>query len=366
MRKDKLSIGFIGTRGIPNEYGGYEAAVQELAPRLAAKGHDVTVYCSNSQKSRFKEWNGVRLIYSYDPEKYIGSAGQFVYDLISNIKSRKQNHDVIFHMGYTSDSALHRFWSKNAFHITNMDGLEWKRTKYSNRARKFLAYAEKLAAFKSDLLIADNKGVEGYLVEKYPANVFQIAYGVEIPTSFDKNHLVEYNVSPGSFDLVIARIVPENNIEYIIKAKLSSNDEQPLLIIGNHTTHRDELMNKYSKSKKVIFNDGNFNREVLDSLRHYSRYYIHGHSVGGTNPSLLEAMAAKSRIIAHENQFNRNVLLDGGLYFENDEQLMEYFNRPSVLVTDEDIQHNIENVKSSYNWGLITYKYEEAAYQHKL
>lgn len=366
MKKDKLSIGFIGIRGIPNEYGGYEAAVQELAPRLAAKGHDVIVYCSKSQKSRYKEWNGVKLVYSYDPEKNIGSAGQFVYDLISNIKSNKQNHDVIFHMGYTSDSVLHRFWSKKAIHITNMDGLEWKRTKYSSRARRFLAYAEKLAALKSNLLIADNKGVEEYLIEKYPTKVVQIAYGVEIPALFDKNHLSEYSVVPGHFDLVIARIVPENNIETIIKAKLNSTDGYPLLIIGNHTAHRQELKTEYSNSEKVIFCDGNFNREVLDSLRHYSRYYIHGHSVGGTNPSLLEAMAAESRIIAHNNRFNKNVLLDGGLYFENVEQLKVYFSDSVSLITNEHIKRNIESLKNNFTWDLITNKYEEVAYQYKL
>ena len=358
----KLSIGFIGTRGIPNEYGGYEAAVQELAPRLASMGHRVVVYCSKAQLSRFKTWNGVELIYSYDPESKIGSAGQFVYDFLSNIKSRNQNHDVIFHMGYTSDSIWHGLWDKSALHVTNMDGVEWRRSKYSKLARKFLKYAERLAANNSSVLIADNKGIEEYIHDNYNAEVVNISYGVEIPESFNNEILKTYTLEERNYDIVVARIVPENNIEEIIKAKLICHDNRPLVIFGNRTNFRDELVARYLNNRNIIFIDGNFNKQEMDSLRHFSRYYIHGHSVGGTNPSLLESMAAKCKIIAHDNPFNRNVLQEEGRYFETSNDLA------AILQSDLQILSNEKTLKllsENHNWQIICKQYETVAYKNK-
>ena len=342
--KNRLSIGIIGTRGIPNEYGGYEAAVQELAPRLAERGHKVVVYCSLAQKSRVTEWKGARLIYNIDPEKYLGSAGQFVYDFLSNISARRQKHDLIFHMGYTSDSVWFKVWDPRAAHITNMDGLEWKRSKYSKQVRKFLYYAEKLAAINSHALIADNKGIENYLNKKYKTTVLQIAYGVEIPKSFSEESIHKYNLRKQEYDLVIARMVPENMIETIIQAKIDSADSVPLILFGNHTKYRDELISKY-KEQRIVFKDADFNKEVLDGIRHFSRYYIHGHSVGGTNPSLLEAMASRCRIIAHDNVFNRHVLSGNGEYFANKTQLSSVFNCQRKVIKPEQVENNINLLK---------------------
>ncbi len=229
----KLSIGIIGTRGIPNQYGGYEAAVQELAPRLVEMGHQLVVYCSSLQKTNPVSWKGVKLVYSLDPENKLGSFGQFIYDMISNIKSKKNNHDVIFHMGYTSDSLWVRLWDKRATHITNMDGMEWMRSKYSPKVRSFLKKAEQWAAVHSKTLIADSHGIKDYLEENYDIPVAHITYGVTIPEEFNGSVLKEFNLIPYKYDLIVARIVPENNIEMIISAKINSDDEIPLIIYGN-------------------------------------------------------------------------------------------------------------------------------------
>lgn len=357
---NKLSIGIIGTRGIPNQYGGYEAAVQELAPLLVAKGHDVVVYCSSLQSTKENQWNGVKLIYSYDPEDKIGSFGQFIYDLRSNIKARKQKHDVIFHMGYTSDSIWHWLWDPNARHITNMDGMEWMRSKYSGRVRKFLKKAEKWAALKSDMLIADSVGIEDYLKRNYNTPVMNIAYGVSVPDVFDDNHLKDYNLLPYKYDIIIARTVPENNIELAIDSKIKSKNEYPLIIFGNKNDYWVELSNRYQANPRIKFMDSNYDRNIMDSIRHFSRYYIHGHSVGGTNPSLLEAMAAQSRIIAHDNVFNRGVLQNGGLFFKSSVDIVTIFDATDII-TKEQINNNLTRLLKEYNWDKICDQYEEAA-----
>ena len=364
--KNKLSIGIIGTRGIPNEYGGYEAVVQELGPRLASRGHNVVVYCSSAQVSRLNSWKNVKLIYNYDPESWMGSSGQFVYDLLSNFSSRRLKHDVIFHMGYTSDSVWQWIWDRKAVHLTNMDGLEWKRTKYSKRARKFLGFAEKLATNNSDALIADNNGIENYLLQKYNTPVINISYGVDIPDNFTNIGLESYNLTNNGYDLVIARMVPENNIETIIKAKISSFQDTPLVIFGNSTKYREYLIEQYSENSKIFFHNGDFDKTTIDSLRHFARYYIHGHSVGGTNPSLLEAMAAGSKIIAHDNEFNRSVLGTGGQYFINDEQLSTYFNSPDLVIQPEQVDMNFNTIETNHNWEHICDQYERAAYKYQV
>jgi len=241
----KLSIGIIGTRGIPNQYGGYEAAVQELAPRLVEMGHQVVVYCSSLQKTNPVSWKGVKLVYSLDPENKLGSFGQFIYDMISNIKSKKNNHDVIFHMGYTSDSLWVRLWDKRATHITNMDGMEWMRSKYSPKVRSFLKKAEQWAAVHSKTLIADSHGIKDYLEENYDTPVAHITYGVTIPEEFNVSVLKEFNLIPYKYDLIVARIVPENNIEMIISAKINSDDEIPLIIYGNKNEMLHNLKIKF-------------------------------------------------------------------------------------------------------------------------
>jgi glycosyltransferase involved in cell wall biosynthesis len=360
----KRSIGFIGTRGIPNEYGGYEAAVQELAPRLVLAGYEVVVYCSKRLKNREKTWKGVKLIYGNDPENRIGSAGQLIYDLICNISSYKQKHDVIFHMGYTSDSIWHWLWDRNAKHITNVDGIEWKRSKYSHMVQKFLKVAEKLAVKRSNLVISDSTGIMDYIKQTYDYPSEYIAYGVEIPADFNEKYLLDYSVSPGEYDLIIARMVPENNIEMIIEAKIKSDQNYPLLIIGNENQYYKKLISQYKSFLQIRFSGSNYNQDVLNSLRYYSRYYLHGHSVGGTNPSLLESMAAQCRILAHDNIFNRGVLLDGGEYFSSAEQLARFLSvNESIAINEKQVNINLDLLSEKYSWDIICNKYEEAIHK---
>lgn len=358
-----MSIGIIGTRGIPNQYGGYEAAVQELAPRLVEMGHEVVVYCSSLQKTKDSIWRGVELVYGYDPEDRLGSFGQFIYDLLSNIASKKHHHDVIFHMGYTSDSLWFRIWDKRAVHITNMDGMEWMRSKYSPRVQRFLKKAEKWAANNSRFMIADSIGIRDYLEENYTTPVKHITYGVTIPADFDESILKEYQLSSNKYDLIVARIVPENNIEVIISAKLKSNNDIPLLVYGNRNEMLENLQSKFSNEKRIRFMEANYNRGSMDSIRHFSRFYIHGHSVGGTNPSLLEAMAAESRVLAHDNVFNRGVLKEGGSYFSSTKDLADLFNSDfEQLISVNQIENNLIRLRTNYNWDKISKEYEEVSY----
>ena len=161
-----MKIAIIGTRGIPNHYGGFEQFAEYVSVGLVQKGHEVIVYNSHTHPFQGNEFKGVRIIHCKDPEDKIGTAGQFVYDLNCILDARKRDFDIILQLGYTSSSIWSRLFPKKAILTTNMDGLEWKRTKYSKKVQKFLQYAESLAIKHSDHLISDSIGIQNYIQEK--------------------------------------------------------------------------------------------------------------------------------------------------------------------------------------------------------
>lgn len=153
-----MRIAILGSRGIPNNHGGFEQFAEYFSVYLASNNHDVYVYNSHDHAYQDKEFKNVNIIHCYDPESKLGASGQFIYDLNCILDSRKRNFDVILQLGYTSNSIWYWLLPKKPVIITNMDGMEWKRSKYSPKVRKFLKYAEKLAVKSSDYLIADSIG----------------------------------------------------------------------------------------------------------------------------------------------------------------------------------------------------------------
>ncbi|MFA6058777.1 MAG: DUF1972 domain-containing protein [Taibaiella sp.] len=319
-----MKIAILGTRGIPNHYGGFEQYAELLSVYLVSQGWEVLVYNSSDHPYKETEYKGVKIKHIYDPERKWGTAGQFIYDLGCIWHSRKQKFDVIYQLGYTSSAIFNFLFSGKTKIVTNMDGLEWKRTKYNKMVQQFLKFSEWLAVKMSDHLVADSVGIKSYLDRKYKKKAFFSAYTADIPTVFDDDKLHSFNLTKYDYDLLVARMEPENNIEMIIQGYLKSTTNKHLIIIGSiHVGYGQYLFQKYN-SVKIHFHGAVYEKDRLDSLRHYARLYFHGHSVGGTNPSLLEAMACGCRIVAHNNEFNRGVLEQDALYFNSPEDLKEH------------------------------------------
>jgi len=359
MSKRNLSIAILGSRGIPNRYGGFEACAEKLALLLVKDGHKVAVYCAGDHAVKETEWNGIERIMIENPEKQLGTLGQFVYDLNCNLHSRKQNYDIILHLGYTSDSVWFRLWTKRSIHMVNMDGMEWMRHKYGQFTKKFLKRAERWATLRAHTLIADNPEIERYLNENYFNAIVHIAYGAEIPTSYNEVDLEPFNLKAGKYDLIVARMEPENNIKEAIKAKIKSKSDIPLVIIGNENNYKKELKKTFFGWEIIRFLEPVYEASRLNSIRHFARYYVHGHSVGGTNPSLLEAMACECNILAHNNPFNKTILEEHGRYFSGINDLSEIFlNHPEPeFVKWKEI--SIKNIRNKYNWEAVTGEYEQ-------
>lgn len=355
-----MRIAIIGTRGIPNYYGGFEQCAEYLALGLVKRGFEVIVYNSHNHPCQEKEWNGVKLVHCYDPEDKIGTAGQFIYDLNCILDVRKQHCDIILQLGYTSSSVWGWMLPKKVVVTTNMDGLEWKRTKYSEKVKKFLRYAESLGVKYSDHLISDSIGIQDYLKDKYKKDSTFIAYGATLFENPDSNVLQEYKLAPYAYNMLIARLEPENSIEVILDGVAMANLDIPFLVVGKHeTAYGNYLKAKFAAYPQIRFIGGIYNIGILNSLRHFSKIYFHGHTVGGTNPSLLEAMASSSLICANDNPFNKYILESDAIYFQNAADVQKHLLK---VVYDQDlyqsmIANNRDKITRIYDWELIVDQY---------
>lgn len=354
-----MKIGILGTRGIPNNYGGFEQFAEFLSVGLVKRGHHVSVYNSHKHQYQDKTFQGVDIIHCFDPEYKIGTSGQFIYDFNCIRDARKRNFDILLQLGYTSSSVWAKWLPSKSIIVTNMDGLEWKRTKYRKPVQRFLLKAEKWAVNSSDHLIADSIGIQQYLENKYDRKAYYIAYGAEIFNDPDQDVLENYNVEPYKFDMLIARLEPENSIEIILDGVAKSNSTNRFLVIGNHeTSYGEYLKGKYADKPGIIFTGGIYNQNDLNQLRYYSQLYFHGHTVGGTNPSLLEAMGSQALIAANDNDFNRAILQDDGYYFTSEDdikRLMEFVVKNDNLTR---ISNNLKKIEFEFNWNAIIDQYE--------
>jgi len=359
-----MRVAIIGTRGIPNNYGGFEQCAEYLALGLVEKGHEVLVYNSHNHPYQLKEWNGVQIIHCYDAEYKYGTFGQFLYDrnCIKDVKKRKC--DVILQLGYTSSSVWGWMLPKNVVVTTNMDGLEWKRTKYSSPVKKFLQYAEKLGVRYSDYLISDSIGIQNYLTEKYGRDSTFIAYGAYLFTNPDEAVIKPYVSTPYDYDMLIARLEPENSIEIILDGVAAAKSKRKFLVIGKHQTKYGEyLKEKFKGIDNIIFAGAIYDLNVLNNLRYYSNIYFHGHTVGGTNPSLLEAMSSNALICANDNPFNKYILGEDAFYFLEKNDVTKVLDNPEVQKLNknaaEKLAGNSEKIKELYQWDIIVEQYAQ-------
>lgn len=353
-----MKIAILGTRGVPNYYGGFEQFAEFFSVYLVEKGHEVYVYNSHNHPFQEKTFHGVNIIHKNDPEHKLGTFGQFIYDYNCILDSRKREFDIILQLGYTSNSVWYFLLPKKPIIITNMDGLEWKRTKYSKPVQQFLKFAERLAATSSDFLISDSIGIQTFLQKRYLKESTYIAYGANAFTNPNAAILKEYNLEKETYNMIMARFEPENNLEMVLDGVAMNEDKTPILVIGKHNTKYGEyLKNKYKSHSNIRFLGGIYNLEHLNNLRYFSNLYFHGHSVGGTNPSLLEAMASRAFVIAHDNDFNKAILKENAHYFSNPMEVKNILNTIKKSDNLQLVQNNFDAIVNEYNWDKINGEY---------
>ncbi len=391
----ELNIGILGTRGIPNHYGGFEQVASFLAKGLVDRGHKVSVYNPHDHPFSDAYWNGVRILRCYCPP--LGTAGQFIYDYNCLRDSEHRQFDVLLLLGYTSSSVWGRWYPKGPVILNNMDGLEWKRAKYPYAIRLFLKYAERLAVRYCDYTIADSTAIRDYLHWQYGVRARYIPYGAEVPSIPQKKYLKRWNLKPGGYCVLMARMEPENNLDMVLEGfrraqaavqGLRGAQSLRLLVIGD-TANRygKHLVQKYGNDPGIIFTGSLFDQQCLHSLRAHARLYFHGHSVGGTNPSLLEAMASGALIAAHDNPFNRAILGEDAYYFDDPaavSEILQGMEKGAVRASSDHAQvspvlttpvahitspehrmmlANFDKIDTQYNWEKVINAYEKFMYE---
>ncbi len=314
--KRKLLI--LGTRGIPARHGGFETFAERLALYLVKKRWEVTVYCQvDCPKIYQKKWRGITLVHI--PSKNHNSLNSIVFDYRSTLHALKQE-GIILVLGYNTAVFSVLYWLKKRVSMMNMDGMEWWRKKWSFWQKAWLFLNERCGTIFSTHLIADHPQIKKYLAKHVsPQKISVIAYGTEQVTRVDPHLLEPYQLAPNQYLLVIARPEPENSILEIVSAFSSRNWGVKLVVLGRYSPQTVPYHRKVieAASDEVVFPGAIYNKEVVDSLRFYTRLYIHGHTVGGTNPSLVEALAAASPVLAQDNSFNRWVAGEDAHYFRD-------------------------------------------------
>jgi glycosyltransferase involved in cell wall biosynthesis len=357
-----MKIAILGTRGIPNNYGGFEQFAEYLSVNLVELGYDVTVYCPLSHPYKEEKYKGVKRNMKYCPESFIGSAAHFIYDFICLRDAIKCKYDIIFEFGYQSVAISYLLLNfKDSIVITNMDGMEWKRSKWSPIIQKLTKWFEKLALKYSTFIISDNKGIEDYFLQEYQQSSYMIPYAATYVSKTEESTLSLYNLTSNSYFLTIARLEPENNIEIILEAYIKSKSDMPYVIIGNHNTSYGKFLKLKYSHNNIVFLGSIYNKQHLDSLRHNSKCYVHGHSVGGTNPALLEAMAAGAFIFAHGNIFNKDVLNDDAYFFESVDELQDMFLNFNELSLNKKrmIESNKGKIQGRFSFSNIIKEYDQ-------
>jgi glycosyltransferase involved in cell wall biosynthesis len=307
----------LGTRGIPNRHGGFEAFAERLAPWLAARGWHVTVYCQDDEGGAWREasWRGVRLVHV--PVKHPGARGSIAFDLKSARRAIREG-GVLLTLGPNTGVLflLHRLAGRR--HVVNMDGLEWKRAKWSAPAKAWLYVNAWLAAWLADDLVADHPEIERRLAGRPgSAPITMIPYGADALSTTDPGGLASLGLSSGQFGLVIARPEPENSILEMVTAWSAAPRQMPLVVLGAFDFERNAYHRKVraAAGAEVRWPGGIYDAAIVPALRTHARLYLHGHTVGGTNPSLVEALGAGSPTLAHDNAFNRWVAREAARYF---------------------------------------------------
>jgi len=355
-----MKVAIIGTRGIPNNYGGFEQCAEYLALGLVARGIETTVYSWHDHPYQQKNWKGVNIVHCYSPVNKIGEIGEFIYDFNCIKDTRKRDFDVILQLGYTSNSVWWWLFPKRAVVTTNMDGFEWQRTRRPKPVRKFIHYSESIAAKRSHYLVADSVGIQQYLTKEYGRDSVYIPYGAFPFEHPDEKVLNSYDLKAGEYDMLMARIFPENSIEMILDGVVLSGKNRTILVIGGHETdHGQHLLNKFGHLPYIKFLGGIYDMNVLNNLRYFSELYFHGHTVGGTNPSLLEAMASNALVCAHNNVYNSAILGKDAYYFNTPEDVAALILGVEKKLKQDMLKSNLEKIKTIYSWDIVTEQYLE-------
>jgi len=348
-----MKVALMGTRGAPALYGGFETAVEEIGSRLVQRGYDVTVYCRNPDQE-ITEFKGMTLVNL--PAVKHRMAETLSHTALSTVHAiTKDKPDVCLLLNAGNAPFLLPLKLAGIPTAIHLDGLESKREKWRGLGAKYYRWAERSAIKKGTLVISDAKAIANHVQEQYGRDTEVIAYGAAVinPPS---DRLKDLNLEPGRYHLIVARLEPENHVLEAVHGYTQSQEDKPLIIVGS-APYSDWYIQKVKDAadQRTRLVGAIYDQELLDQLYAHAATYTHGHSVGGTNPSLLRAMGAGAPVLAFDCEFNREVTGNLALYWKDAEDYASLIGTNNFATMGERLQQRVAN---NYQWDAITDQYE--------
>lgn len=352
----------MGTRG-PGFYGGFETCVAEVAPRLADRGHEVTVYARRWSPSRAWSHPGVTVAALPSiPTKHLDT---ITHTAVSTVHALLSRPDVVilFGVGNAVFGPVLRLGRRAV--VLNVDGLDWARAKWGGAARRYLQLAERLSPRAADVLVTDARSIERYYRDRYGVDSTYIPYGAPVGPVQATDELESRGLSPGGYVLYVSRLEPENNAEVAIEAHRMSGVELPLVIVGGAAYGGDYE----ARLRRLAGDDVRFLGFVFgpgyQQLQSHASVYLQCTEIGGTHPALVEAMGYSNCIIALDTAEHREVLGDAGLYYRSTEELAD---RLGQLVADPGWRERLAQAAATrardhFSWDRVALAYEDACLQ---
>lgn len=363
---NRLTIAMVGTRGVPAAYGGFETAIEEVGRRLADRGHDVVVYTRGSER-REKEYLGMRVVHlPAVPVKQIETLSHTGLSALHLMVRRRPDATFVFNAANSPFLPLLRL--RRAPVALHMDGLEWRRSKWGPRGKAYYRWAEQFGVRTADALIADAPGIADYYRHQFDVPTELIRYGAPVLDQLPDRDVAEMDLTSGGYHLVVARFEPENHVLEIVAGYRDSDAKLPLVVVGSapySAGYTQEIQRVADGDDRIRLVGGVYDQELLDALYANALTYLHGHSVGGTNPSLLRAMGAGTAVIGFDVPFNREVLDDNGWFFADAADVADH-----VMAAEADPVSTAargtavrEIARTRFRWDDVADEYEALAHR---
>lgn len=361
-----VDIAFLGTRGVPAHYGGFETAIEEIGQRLVGRGHDVTVYCRRTGEPSPATYLGMHLVYLPAIQRRSLETLSHTFLSALHLVSSRSRHDAVFVCNAANAPFLPLLRLGRAPIAVHVDGLEWKRAKWQGVGRRYYRIVERLSVRWADALIADAVGIADYYADEFLVPTELLSYGAPILLEAGTARIRHLGLEPKGYHVVVARFEPENHVAEIVAGYRASSAELPLVVVGSapyaaeYTRRVRELAQGDPRIRLV---GAIWDQEQLDELYANALTYVHGHSVGGTNPSLLRAIGAGTAVLAFDVNFNREVLRDIGHYFAAPSELAPLFEKAEsdqrqMLEAGELLR---DHARRNYRWDDVALGYEALA-----
>jgi glycosyltransferase involved in cell wall biosynthesis len=356
------SVRILGTHGVPAAYGGFETAAEHVATYLVGRGWRVVVYCQLPGRGpiRTDSWEGIERVLVPIPTK--GWLGTSRFDLVT-VRHATRHRDLCLTFGY--NTAIFNTWqrAKGIPNVINMDGIEWSRERWGRFRQGILLANERVGLLVGDHLIADHPEIETYLKRHAPARkISMVTYGAHTIIDAPTEPVVERGLEPCRYLTLIARPIPENSILELVEGFSARPRSVRLAVVGDFDDGDPYARSVRARaSDEVRFLGGIYQPEVLQALRFHCLGYLHGHTVGGTNPSLVEALAAGNPVIAHDNPYNRWTAADAALWFRDagdaDARITELLARPALR--DRLTEAARRRHAAEFTWDHVGGQYED-------